>query len=55
MRLLTRAEAAKRARVCVRTLDTILARPNAPRVTRIGRRILIHESSLAEWVMTHSE
>ena len=50
MDLLTRKEAAKRARVCLRTFDGILDQRNGPRVTRIGRRVLIPSKSLDEWL-----
>jgi hypothetical protein len=54
MIMLTRKEAAKRARICLRTLDCVLGRPNSPRVTRIGRRILIPEASLNEWLISQT-
>ena len=54
MILLTRKEAAKRARVCLRTFDTILDRPNGPAVTQIGRRRLIPETSLNAWLIAHT-
>lgn len=50
MNLLTRQEAARHARVCLRTFDDILDRPNGPKVTRIGRRKLIPLTSLNEWL-----
>ena len=54
MILLTRKEAAKRARVCLRTFDNILDRPNGPKLTRIGRRKLIPENSLNDWLIAHT-
>ena len=54
MVLLTRIEAAKRARVCLRTLDNILERRNGPKVTRIGGRVLIPEASLNEWLTANT-
>lgn len=53
--LMTRAEAAASARVCVKTIDALIARPNGPRVTRIGRRVLIHADSLSDYLVAHSE
>ena len=54
MNLLTRNEAAKRARVCLRTFDNILESSNGPKVTRIGRRKLIPEDSLRDWLIAHT-
>ncbi len=49
-RMYSKAEAARALGVCLRSLCNLLDRPNAPRVVRIGRRVLIPESSLQDWI-----
>jgi excisionase family DNA binding protein len=48
--VLTKPEAAARARVHLRTLERRIEDGTGPRVTRIGRRVLIREDHLAEWL-----
>jgi hypothetical protein len=48
--VLTKAEAAAKARIHVRSLERRLENGTGPRVTRIGRRVLIREDHLAEWL-----
>lgn len=50
MTLLKRSEAAKRARICTRTLDTLVAQGRGPRLTRVGCKIFVTESHLNEWL-----
>ena len=53
--LLTKREAAARARVSERTFERILANGTGPAATRIGSRVLIREDYLADWLDTHTE
>ena len=53
--LLTRGEAAKRARICVRTLHTRVKDETGPRVTRIGGKVFIREDHLNEWLDSLSD
>ena len=48
--LLTKREAASRVRVSERTIDRILANDPTLPATRIGRRVLIAESALDDWL-----
>ena len=48
--LLTRIEAAKRSRISVGTLDSILKGGNGPKVTRVGKKIFIREDHLSQWI-----
>ena len=50
MDLLTRQEAAKRVRVCLRTFEGILQGTDGPKVTRIGRRKMTPLKSLNDWL-----
>jgi hypothetical protein len=48
--LLSRREAAARARISVRTLDANIAAGHGPCPTRIGRRLLVSETDLNAWL-----
>lgn len=48
--VLTRREAATRARISLRLLDKLIAAGTGPTVTRIAGRVLIREQHLAEWL-----
>jgi uncharacterized membrane protein len=48
--LLTKREAASRARISERTLERILANGSGPAVTRIAGRVLIREDYLTAWI-----
>lgn len=49
-KMLTPVEAAARAGISRRSLDSHIARGTGPDVTRIGRRVLIREDRLAAWI-----
>lgn len=53
-RLLTRREACQRLRCSMPTLDRMIARGDLP-VVKIGRRVLLRESSVNEWIVTHEQ
>jgi predicted DNA-binding transcriptional regulator AlpA len=48
--LLTKREAAARARVSERTFDRVLASGTGPAITRIGARVLIREDHMGAWI-----
>lgn len=48
--LLTRAEAAERARVSSATLSRYVANGRGPTVTRIGRKVLFRADHLNAWL-----
>jgi hypothetical protein len=48
--ILTKPEAAAKARIHLRSLERRIEDGSGPRLTRIGRRVLIREDHLAEWL-----
>ena len=50
MELLTLDEAARKLRVCGRTLSRLAARGEGPALTRIGRRVFVRADHLAAWI-----
>jgi excisionase family DNA binding protein len=48
--LLTKREAANRARVSERTFERVLATGTGPAVTRIGSRVLIRVDHFLAWI-----
>ncbi|NPD68282.1 helix-turn-helix domain-containing protein [Lichenicola cladoniae] len=53
--LLTKREAAERARVHVVTLNTLIRSGHGPAVTRLGGKALIREDSLQAWLEASTE
>jgi excisionase family DNA binding protein len=51
-RLLTRREACERLRCSMPTLARMIQRGELP-VVRVGRRVLLRESTLNKWIRTH--
>ena len=51
-RLLTRDEVCERLRCSMPTLDRMIARGDLP-VVRIGRRVLLRESTVNNWIRSH--
>ena len=51
-RLLTRREVCERLRCSIPTLDRMITRGDLP-VVRIGRRVLLRESTVNEWIRSH--
>jgi len=52
--LLTKREAATRARITERTLDRHIAAGCGPILTRIGARVLIRAEHISEWIDKHA-
>ncbi len=52
--LLTKREAATRARITERTLDRHIAAGSGPVLTRIGRRVLISVDHMSGWIDAHT-
>lgn len=48
--LLTRREAAARARISLRSLDSQLQGASGPPVIRLGGRVLIREADFNDWI-----
>jgi excisionase family DNA binding protein len=53
--LLTKNEACQRMRICLKTLDNLIAAGDAPRFARIGRRVLFKEADLVAFIDRHSK
>jgi excisionase family DNA binding protein len=51
-RLLTRNEVCERLRCSMPTLDRMIKRGDLP-VVRVGRRVLLRESTVNEWIRAH--
>lgn len=49
-RLLTVPEASKHLRITERTFSRLVARGDAPRLTRIGRRVFVSEPDLEAFI-----
>jgi len=52
--LLTKSEAAKRARITERTLDRHIAAGSGPILVRIGRRVLVRADDMRAWIDQHA-
>jgi excisionase family DNA binding protein len=52
--LLTKREAATRARITERTLDRHIAAGSGPTLVRIGRRVLIRAEDIRNWIDDHA-
>jgi excisionase family DNA binding protein len=48
--ILTRDEAAKKARISTRYLDQQIAKGAGPAITRIGGRVLVRTDALQDWL-----
>jgi hypothetical protein len=53
--LLTKREAAGRARVCQRSLEKLIAQGRGPVITRVGGKILITGDHLDAWIRSLSD
>jgi excisionase family DNA binding protein len=51
-RLLTRNEVCEQLRCSMPTLDRMIKRGELP-VVRVGRRVLLRESTVNEWIRSH--
>ena len=51
-RLLNKNEVCERLRCSLPTLDRMIRRGDLP-VVRVGRRVLLRESTVNEWIRTH--
>ena len=50
VQLLTRSEAARKARISPTTLGKLIRSDRGPTVTRIGRRLFVRSEHLVSWI-----
>jgi excisionase family DNA binding protein len=53
-RLLNKQEVCERLRCSLPTLDRMIRRGEFP-VVKVGRRVLLRESTINEWIRTHEQ